>query len=79
MDWKEYIVSDKNVLLGKPTIKGTRISVEFVIQLLASGWSEVQILENYPRLKANHLQAVFSYVYDSIHDNLVYNFSPETA
>jgi uncharacterized protein (DUF433 family) len=73
MDWKEYIVSDKVVLLGKPTIKGTRISVEFIIQLFASGWSEVQILENYPRLKALHLQAVFAYIYESIHDNLVYN------
>lgn len=79
MDWKEYIGSDNDVLVGKPTIKGTRISVEFVIQLLASGWTELQILENYPRLKSHHLQAVFSYIYESIHDNLVYNYSRQTA
>lgn len=38
MDWKERIVFDKNVLLGKPTIKGTRISVEFILERLADGW-----------------------------------------
>lgn len=50
MNWKEYIVSDKEVLLGKPTIKGTRISVEHLLQLLSQGWSEQEILGNYPRL-----------------------------
>jgi len=73
MEWQEYIVADKNVLLGKPTIRGTRISIEFIVQLLASGWTETQILENYPRLEQKHLQAVFSYLYDGIRDNLMYN------
>ncbi|MFN9864622.1 MAG: DUF433 domain-containing protein, partial [Bacteroidota bacterium] len=50
MNWREYIVSDKEILVGKPTIKGTRISVEHIVGLLAQGWSEAQILENYPRL-----------------------------
>jgi len=48
--WQKYIVSDKKVLLGKPTIKGTRISVEHIIGLLAQGWTEEEILENFPRL-----------------------------
>lgn len=48
MNWRDHIVSDKQVLLGKPVIKGTRIAVEHVIGLLAQGWSEAQILENYP-------------------------------
>jgi len=60
MNWQEYIVSDKEVLLGKPTIKGTRISVEHLLQLLAQGWSEQEILENYPRLSRLSLQAVFT-------------------
>jgi uncharacterized protein (DUF433 family) len=51
VDWKKHITSDKSILLGKPVIKGTRISVEFIIELLAFGWSEKQIPENYPRLK----------------------------
>jgi len=62
MDWKDYIVADPAVLGGKPTIRGTRISVEFVIQRLAQGWTESELLENYPRLTAKHLQAVFAYV-----------------
>ena len=75
MEWKHYIVSDNEILLGKPTIKGTRISVEFIIKLLASGWSEKQILENYPSLQKHHLQAVFSYIYEGIRDNVLYNYS----
>ncbi|CAN5751401.1 hypothetical protein BH11BAC3_BH11BAC3_40360 [soil metagenome] len=74
MNWKDYIVSDKEVLLGKPTIKGTRISVEHIISLLAQGWSEALILENYPRLSKESLQAVFTYIQECIHDGLL--FSP---
>jgi len=74
MNWKEHIVSDKEILLGKPTIKGTRLSVEHIIGLLAQGWSENQILESYPRLTKESLQAVFSYIQDCIHDGLL--FSP---
>ncbi|MEM7549173.1 MAG: DUF433 domain-containing protein [Bacteroidota bacterium] len=61
MKWENYIVSDESVLLGKPTIKGTRISVEHIVGLLAEGWSEQQILENYPRLDPGTLKAVLSY------------------
>lgn len=64
MNWQEYIIEDENILVGKPTIKGTRISVEFLVSLLAQGWTEQQILENYPRLNKEHLKAVFSYVQD---------------
>lgn len=48
------------VLLGKPLIKGTRISIEHIIKLLASGWNEKEILDNYPRLTKLSLQAVFA-------------------
>ena len=74
MNWKDYVVSDKEVLLGKPTIKGTRISVEHIVGLLAQGWDETQILENYPRLTRESLQAVFTYIHECIHDGLL--FSP---
>jgi uncharacterized protein (DUF433 family) len=74
MNWKDYIISDKEVLLGKPTVKGTRISVEHIIGLLAQGWNESQILENFPRLTKESLQAVFSYIQECIHDGLL--FSP---
>jgi len=74
MNWKDFIISDKEILLGKPAIKGTRIAVEHIVGLLAQGWSEAQILENYPRLTKESLQAVFSYIQECIHDGLL--FSP---
>lgn len=74
MNWKDYIISDKEILLGKPTIKGTRISVEHIVGLLAQGWSEAQILENYPRLTKEAIQAVFTYLQECMNDGLL--FSP---
>ena len=79
MDWQNYIVSDKDVLLGKPTIKGTRISVEHIVGLLAQGWTENDILENYPRLTKLSLQAVFAYIQDCIHDGLLFTPTRKTA
>ncbi len=73
MDWREHIETDENILLGKPVIKGTRISVEHIIDILASGWTEEQILENYPRLSKEKLQAVFAYIQEIIKDGLIYN------
>lgn len=72
MNWIDYITSDKEILLGKPAIKGTRIAVEHIIGLLAQGWSETEILENYPRLTKESLQAVFSYIQECIHDGLLF-------
>ena len=74
MNWKDIIISDKEILLGKPVIKGTRIAVEHIVGLLAQGWSEAQLLDNYPRLTKDALQAVFSYIQECIHDGLL--FSP---
>jgi uncharacterized protein (DUF433 family) len=71
MNWQEFIVTDKEILLGKPTIKGTRIAVEHVVSLLAQGWTEQQILENYPRLTNESLKAVFAYLYDCMQDGLL--------
>ena len=51
MNWRHYIISDEKFLPGKPAIKNTRIGVEHIVGLLAKGWNESQILENYPRLR----------------------------
>jgi len=79
MNWRTHIVSDKEILLGKPTIRGTRIAVEFIVELLASGWTEQQILDNYPQLKKEDLQAVFAYIHECIQDGLMYDVSKSTA
>ncbi|WKN41674.1 DUF433 domain-containing protein [Tunicatimonas pelagia] len=72
MNWKDHIVSDNKVLLENPTVKGTRLLVEHIVGLLAEGWDEQQILENYPRLSKESLRAVFSYVQDCMKDGVLY-------
>ncbi len=79
MNWRMYIETNDNVLAGKPVIKGTRLSVEHIINLLASGWNETQILENYPRLSPESLRAVFLYIQDIIQDGLIYEKPLKTA
>lgn len=62
MDWKDRIIKDPRILAGKPTVKGTRISVELISELLAAGvWSEADILRNYPRLTTTDLEACRRY------------------
>jgi len=75
MKWQDYIVSDNQVLLGKPTIKGTRISVELILELLESGWNERQILESYPALSENSIRAVFAYLKDCLQQELYFPIS----
>ncbi|MBL7726594.1 MAG: DUF433 domain-containing protein [Dinghuibacter sp.] len=75
MNWQDYIVSDKQVLLGKPTIKGTRISVELILELFSSGWTEQQILESYPTISPDALRAVFAYLKDCIQQELYFPIS----
>ncbi len=73
--WQDFIISDNQVLLGKPIVKGTRISVELILELLASGWTETQILESYPNLSEDSLKAVFSYLRDCIQQELYFPIS----
>ncbi len=61
MDWHAYIHADPEILRGKPVVRGTRISVVFLLGLFAAGWSEQQVLENYPTLTPEALSAVFAY------------------
>ena len=75
MNWQKYIVSDKQVLLGKPTIKGTRISVELVLELFSTGWNEKQILDSYPSVSPESLMAVFAYLKDCIQQELYFPIS----
>jgi uncharacterized protein (DUF433 family) len=68
MEWEDRIVATPDTLFGRPRIAGTRIGVDFVLDLLASGWSEARILEEYPHLKPEDLQAVFAFVRDCLKD-----------
>ena len=68
MNWNERIVTEPGTCGGRPRVKGTRISVEFLLGLKAAGWSEEQILENYPHLAREDLQAVFAYAQSILED-----------
>ena len=72
MDWEERIIIDPDILVGKPVIKGTRLSVEFIIDLLAQGWSEAEILQNYPGLTQADIQACLHYASDTLRAEKVY-------
>ena len=61
MDWQTRIVADPAILVGKPTVKGTRISVELVIGKLAGGWTHEQILEGYPSVQEEDIRACLAY------------------
>ncbi len=72
MDWKTYIHSDPKILLGKPVVKGTRLSVEFILGLFAEGWTQEQVLESYPTLNLIAIQAVFAFAADCLKDDIFY-------
>ena len=72
MDCQQYIHSDPQILLGKPTVKGTRLSVEFLLLLFAAGWTQQQVLENYPKLTPEALRAVFAFVAECMRDEALY-------
>lgn len=72
MNWQERITVDPNVLVGKPIIKGTRISVEFVIDLLGRGWTTDQILHEYDHLTAADIQDCLAYASDLLKSERVY-------
>jgi uncharacterized protein (DUF433 family) len=58
---EERIIVDPAVLSGKPVVRGTRLSVEFIIGLMADGWSKEDILANYPGLTREDIKACLAY------------------
>ncbi len=58
MAWKDRIAIDEDILAGKPVIKGTRISPEQIITLLAEGWTNQEVLDNHLQLQKEDIQAV---------------------
>ena len=61
MHWQDRIAYDAGVLGGKPVIKGTRLAVEKIVELMASGWTEQQIAENYPGVTRDDIAACLFY------------------
>lgn len=72
MNWQERIVIDPGVLVGKPVVKGTRLAVEFLIELLAEKWTHEQILANYPQLTEEDIHAALHYAAEALKQEYVY-------
>jgi uncharacterized protein (DUF433 family) len=66
------ITLDPNVVAGKPVVRGTRLAVEFVIGLLADGWSGAEVLANYPGLTHEDIIACLAYARDLLNSEKVY-------
>lgn len=62
MEWKDRIVATPDTLFGKPRIKGTRISVELLLDRLADGWTVEQITQSYPNVGRDDIQAALAFV-----------------
>ena len=72
MAWKDRITVDPDILAGKPVIKGTRIAVEFIVGLLADGWTYETILHNYPQLKKEDILAALNYASEILKEERVF-------
>lgn len=72
MRWQDHIEINPNVLVGKPIIKGTRLAVDFIVGLLASGWTEEQIVQNYPGLTHAQILACLSYAQENLSREKLY-------
>jgi uncharacterized protein (DUF433 family) len=68
----DRITVDPEVLAGKPVIKGTRLAVELILELLATGQSESELIESYPTLKREDILACLSYASYLAHEYRAY-------
>jgi uncharacterized protein (DUF433 family) len=75
MNWQDRIVIDPAILVGKPVVKGTRLAVEFLVGLMAQGWTEMDILGNYPGLTREDILACLAYAEDRLRSEKVYPLS----
>lgn len=66
MNWKDHIVATPDTCVGKPRIKGTRITVELILNCLAAGWSEARIIESYPHINTEQIRAAVAFASDRV-------------
>jgi len=69
---EQLIVSDPNVMMGKPVVAGTRITVELILEKLAAGETVEQILEAHPRLTREAIQAALAFAAEALRADVVY-------
>jgi len=70
--WQDHITIDPAILVGKPVVKGTRIAVELVVDLLGRGYTVEQVLKQYDHLTADDVQACLAYAAEVLQSEKVY-------
>jgi len=76
MNWRGRIVADPGVLSGKPVIQGTRLSVDFILGLLAQGWKAEDVEKNYPGVTPDDIAACLQYASEVLAEEKVYPLEP---
>ena len=76
---QSFIVSDPNVLMGKPVIAGTRLSVELILQKLSAGETVEQLLAAHPRLSREAVSAALSFAAEALQADVVYPTAGQSA
>lgn len=66
VNWRDYIEERKDVMMGKPIFKGTRLTVEHVLKEMGTGMTDRELLDNYPTLRPEHLRAALLYAADVV-------------
>jgi uncharacterized protein (DUF433 family) len=79
MDWSAHIAADPAVLAGKPVVRGTRLGVDFLLGLLAGGWTPEQVLASYPQLTPEALRAVFAFAAEVAREAALVPGRPDAA
>lgn len=75
MKYKNLIISNPSIMMGKPVIAGTRITVEYILEKLAAGETTEQILEAHPRLTREALQAALEFAAEALRADVIYPIS----
>lgn len=66
IDWRRHVHKNPRILVGKPVVIGTRISVELILELLAGEWTEEAMIESHPRLTREDIRAALLFAVDSV-------------
>ncbi len=70
--YRQFIVSNPKIMMGKPTIMGTRITVEFILESLAAGETPEELLKEHPRLKREDIQAALAFAAEALKADVIY-------
>jgi uncharacterized protein (DUF433 family) len=72
MNWRDRITLDTAVLAGKPVVRGSRLAVDFIVGLMGQGWTEADILRNYPGITHDDIAACLQYASEILQSEKVY-------